>query len=177
MLKIKRNLKNYGVISCGPYYWFEKFFISLQMSQLHSSKMQNKIIGSKIPQAVPRKIHVPRTNLFFCHISTSKESKNTMTFSLRTSLGLLINLREIAVLKPLFFLKKQRFQFLEAAGCKRVKKSLSHVTNSRSRPHYWVLWKKKRKFCIYNICGHLKKVDKKCNRYTNCETLGKQYPL
>lgn len=123
------------------------------MSQLHSSKMQNKIIGSKIPQAVPRKIHVPRTNLFFCHISTSKESKNTMTFSLRTSLGLLINLREIAVLKPLFFLKKQRFQFLEAAGRKRVKKKsvtcnqlkvkatlLSPVEKKKEILHLQYLW-------------------------------------
>ena len=70
------------------------------------------------------------------------------------------NHRGIAALEKLF-LKKQRVQFLEAAGCERVKKS-NKCSNCQDHGHTIKTCTMKCKLCDYAVCcGHLEKVDKK----------------
>ena len=59
------------------------------------------------------------------------------------------------------FLKKQRIQFLEAAGCERVKTSVMCL-NCQGQGHTIKTCTNKCTYCNYNVCcGHLEKVDKK----------------
>ena len=70
------------------------------------------------------------------------------------------NHRGIAALEQLF-LKKQRVQFLEAAGCERVKKS-NKCSNCQDHGHTIKTCTMKCKLYDYAICfGHLEKVDRK----------------
>ena len=70
------------------------------------------------------------------------------------------NHRGIAALEQLF-MKKQRVQFLEAAGCERVKKS-NKCSNCQDHGHTIKTCTMKCKLYDYAICfGHLEKVDRK----------------
>ena len=74
------------------------------------------------------------------------------------------NYRGITVLEHLF-LKKQRVQFLEAAGCERVTKS-NKCTNCQDHGHTIktcsMKFSMKCKLCDCAVCcAHLEKVDKK----------------
>ena len=70
------------------------------------------------------------------------------------------NQRGIAALEQLF-MKKQRVQFLEAAGCERLKKS-NKCSNCQDHGHTIKTCTMKCKLYDYAICfGHLEKVDRK----------------